>query len=242
MEEPVKNIISTYTKIPAEQINSQTVIDRSAVASSIVLHRMYAQLATAGFTAENYAGIKTYGDLLVALNKNGSATSLPAIVTDVAQFSNEAQPNTVGIDIESTSVLPRVSDFRLAEFYTMNFAPAEIAYCILQTDPYASFTGLFAAKEAIIKADNAFKNNPFNRIVIDHLPSGKPAFPGFHLSISHTNDLAIVVAVKNSAFSAPGNSDSIPSTGGNHTLLGFTATAALLLSLLSLLLFLYKSC
>lgn len=241
MEDQVKDIISRYTKIPVDQINQHTLIGRTAVASSIVLHRMYAQLATDGFAAENYAGIKTYGDLLAALNKT-SITALSTTAVPVYQYSAQEQSNTIGIDIENISNMPPVNDFRLAEFYTMNFSPAEIAYCILQPDPYASFAGLFAAKEAIIKADNAYRSSPFNSIIIDHLPSGKPVYPGFRLSISHTNDLTIAVAVKNSDFSATGHSHSIASTGGNALLLTFTAMAALLLSLLSLLLFLYKSC
>jgi hypothetical protein len=34
MDEQVKNIVSKYIKVPAEKITADTVIDRSAVASS----------------------------------------------------------------------------------------------------------------------------------------------------------------------------------------------------------------
>lgn len=242
MEEQVKNIISKYTKIPADQLQPQTLIDRSAVASSIILHRMYAQLAAEGFAAANYADIKTYGQLLSVLNNTGSSASV-----QVAANAATYQPNidsvtaSVGIDIEPISSMPPANDYREDAFYTMNFSPAEIAYCILQTNPAASFAGLFAAKEAIIKADNSYQHHNFNTIIIDHLPGGKPIHPGFEISISHTGDLAVAVAVKNSIFSAGQPSTSITSATGNSTIVIFVAIAALLLSLLCLGLFLFKS-
>ena len=242
MEEQVKNIISKYTKIPAEQINASTAIDRSAVASSIILHRMYAQLASEGFAAANYADIKNYGQLLAALNQTG-ATAIPVSV-DIPGYSisGEEQENVVGIDIELISAMPRVNDFRESDFYKMNFAPAEIAYCILQKDPYASFAGLFAAKEALIKADNSLQIKNFNTIVIDHLPKGKPVFPGFQLSISHTGETVVAVAIKNIFFSSPVQQPLIAANTGNSSLVTVISYSAFLLSLLALLLLLLQRC
>jgi phosphopantetheine--protein transferase-like protein len=242
MEEQVKNIISKYTKIPAEQINASTAIDRSAVASSIILHRMYAQLASEGFTAANYADIKNYGQLLAVLNQTG-ATVIP-VVTDIPSYSisKEEQETAIGIDIELISAMPLVNDFRESEFYKMNFAPAEIAYCILQKDPYASFTGLFAAKEALIKADNGLQIKNFNTIVIDHLPMGKPVFPGFQLSISHTGETVVAVAIKNIFFSAPVQQAPLAANTGNSSLISLISFSAFLLSLLALVLLLLQRC
>jgi phosphopantetheine--protein transferase-like protein len=89
--------------------------------------------------------------------------------------------------------MPVCHDFRKDHFYTMNFTPSEIAYCILRADPYASFAGLFSAKEAVIKA--GLRARPFNKIEIAHLADGKPVFPGFQLSISHAGQVAVAVAV-----------------------------------------------
>lgn len=242
MEEQVKNIVSQYIKIPAEQITAQTVIDRSAVASSIILHRMYAQLQSEGIIVNDYTVIKTYGQLVSNINgkeATGINIAEPAIVS-ISPLSSTHE-SSVGIDMENISAMPVVIDFREDAFYKMNFAPAEIAYCILQHNPYASFAGLFAAKEAIVKADNAFKNKNFNSIIIDHLPEGKPVFPGFQLSISHTNDTAVAIAIKN--FSLPAPSVTVP--GNNSTLSApavFLAATAFLLSLFILVLFLFKSC
>lgn len=235
MEEQIKNIVSKYIKIPAEQITAHTVIDRSAVASSIILHRMYAQLANAGFAINDYTVIKTFGQLTTG------GTEREVSITDPSVINENTNEPSIGIDTENINSMPVVNDFRAEAFYTMNFAPAEIAYCILQTNPYASFAGLFAAKEAIIKADNSFQNKPFHTIIIDHLPGGKPVYTGFQISISHTNQTAIAVAVKNIS-SASSPLSAVNNTGGNSTLITSAAVAAFLLSLLTLVLFIVKSC
>lgn len=242
MEEKIKNIVSPYIKIPADQITAQTVIDRSAVASSIILHRMYAQLLNEGIVVNDYAVIKTFGQLAASLNGKEVAVTFmepaPTVSYSSTENTNEA---SIGIDVESTSSMPLVNDFREDAFYIMNFAPAEIAYCILQPNPYASFAGLFAAKEAIIKADNIYKNKPFSSIVIDHLPGGKPVYPGFQISIAHTNETAYAVAVKNISFQSISPA-AVINTGNNSPLTTFTAVTAFLLSALTLILFLFKSC
>jgi phosphopantetheine--protein transferase-like protein len=199
MEEKIKEIVSLYIKIPANQIAANTIIDRSAVASSILLHRMYAALSIEGMAIENYWDIKTFGTLLQRIN--GTETKYVAVIPDNSSEYflpvNETRPSIggIGVDVEEIKSMPQVNDFREEAFYKMNFTSEEIAYCILQPDSLSSFAGLFAAKEAIVKADNSYLNRPFNSIYIDHLPNGKPVHPSFQLSISHTNELAIAVAM-----------------------------------------------
>lgn len=233
MEEQIKNTVSKYTKIPAGQITASTIIDRSAVASSIILHRMYAQLANEGVTVNDYTGIKTFGQLMANVSAKNIADPAaepvqPALVPPLIN----AAGLSVGIDIENISAMPQANDFREDNFYKMNFAPPEIAYCILQPSPYASFAGLFAAKEAIVKADNSYKARTFNTIIIDHLPGGKPAFPGFEISVAHTNDTAIAVAVKNAAIPPQ-----LPTAPSDFPLSLFLSAIAFILSLAALILF-----
>ena len=196
MEEQIKNIVSQYIKIPADQITAQTVIDRTAVASSIILHRMYAQLQNEGIVVNDYTTIKTFGQLSASVNGKEPANTFieSAPVPNYSSKENINEPS-VGIDAENISSMPVVNDFREDAFYKMNFAPAEMAHCILQPNPYASFAGLFAAKEAIIKADNLYRNKPFHSIIIDHLPEGKPVHPGFQISISHTTGVRILTSM-----------------------------------------------
>lgn len=202
MEEKIKEIVSVFIRVPAGNISSATPVDRSAVQNSILLHRMYARLAEEGFEFGNYSTIKVFGDLLPAAVES-TPNVAPASRVDPAppihggpSDSHGDQPG-VGIDIEAIANLPRVADFRTAEFYRMNFSAEEIAYCILQPDPYASFAGLFAVKEAIIKADEQYRNRQFSTLAIGHTDQGKPFFPGFGLSISHANEMAVAVAVRN---------------------------------------------
>ena len=195
MEEKIKEIVSAFTKIPIGDIGPSTLVDRQAVKSSILLHRMYARLAEEGLIVENYSAVQTFGDLIGNRDRkgiNGAAVHMPA--ETVAAVAGVSAGN-IGIDIEELSSLPRAHDFRKDEFYIMNFTPSEIAYCVLQPDPYASFAGLFSAKEAIIKADGRLRSRSFNSIGITHGSEGEPLYPGFHLSISHAGGVAVAVAI-----------------------------------------------
>jgi phosphopantetheine--protein transferase-like protein len=201
MEEKIREIIAVFTKIPVDQVSPSTMIDRSAVKSSIMLHRMYAKLAEQGVVVEDYWDIKNVGALLQRMNgslssKGGMPDTFAVITPGVDETTASDESTAIGIDMELINSMPRVSDFREDAFYTMNFSATEIAYCILQQDAYASFAGLFAAKEAIVKAGNEYMNRPFNTIVIDHLQGGKPVHNEFTLSISHSGEFAIAVAVR----------------------------------------------
>jgi len=200
MESTIKEIVSVFIKVPADQIGPSTPVGRTAVKSSILLHRMYAKLSEQGLRVENYAEIQSFGDL--QRHANGGAAPFPAPadgqaapVAISAPVLAETSGGGIGVDMEEIAALPRTHDFRKESFYIENFTAGEIAYCILQADPYASFTGLFAAKEAIVKAaDGRYSHRPFHTIEIGHSPDGKPLHDGWHLSISHAGNMAVAVA------------------------------------------------
>jgi phosphopantetheine--protein transferase-like protein len=193
--EKIKEIVATFIRVPAEQIGPATPIDRRAVKSSIMLHRMYAKLSEAGLVISDYASIKFFGDL-PGRDSEAAGDPAPAVEHPPAPAQAPDEPLTVGIDIESIGSLPQVADFRRDEFYKQNFTPQEMAWCILQAAPYESFAGLFAAKEALVKADNTLINRPFNQIAIGRSPEGRPLYPGFTLSIAHSNGTAVAVAAR----------------------------------------------
>ena len=204
MQEKIKEILGVFLKMPKDQINTATVIDRTALGSSILLHRMYAKLAAENLVVKDYQDVRTLGDLLQRLEGEKNGTDSPK--TDKVSLQPEepfvpAPPlitkdsTGVGIDIEMVSAMPVTADFREDAFYTMNFSEAEISYCILQPRPYVSFAGLFAAKEAIVKADNNYKKLAFRDIIIQHLPNGKPFHTGFNISVSHTDETAVAIAI-----------------------------------------------
>jgi phosphopantetheine--protein transferase-like protein len=198
MEQKIREIVASFIKVPADQIGSGTPIDRSAVQSSILLHRMYARLAEEGLVVENYAAVKVFGDLSPSSGvRTDNGISAPvgfAADNYTGNYTGGTRLAGIGIDIEEIATLPRTTDFRKEEFYKMNFTGREIAYCICQPDPYASFAGLFAAKEAIIKADGSNRNKAFNMLEIDHSPEGKPLHPDYGISISHAGGMALAVA------------------------------------------------
>ena len=198
-----KEIIAQFLQVDASSITANTLINRQALKSSIFVHRKYGKLADAGFAVNDYSSINMFGELenkltgnsekLIANTPNNSAT--------IQQFGNQTNTqypisNTqIGIDIEQISSLPKTNDFRIEGFYIDNFSEKEIAYCILQPNVYSSFAGLFAAKEAIVKANNQYQNIKFKDIVITHNAQGKPEFNGVTISISHTEETAVAVAV-----------------------------------------------
>jgi len=238
----IKQIIATYIKIPAESIDGATVIDRSSVASSITLHRMYAKLADAGFAVDDYSSIKTFGDLARKSNQEIAAESAVKTV----QFSESlASKNlAVGIDIENVDALPVAEDFREDSFYKQNFSDEEISYCILQPAPYASFAGLFAAKEALVKANPAYRTRLFNSLTITHDQAGKPCHDGFELSISHTGSSAVAIAVRPPQIEtanqpqAPKREERTEAAKPNLTMLYLLSFAALAVSAIALILLL----
>lgn len=104
----------------------------------------------------------------------------------------------VGIDIQAKSKMPMACDYRTDPFYTRNFAAREIAHCIEKADPHESFTGIWAAKEAILKAGAATRSDSgeLSNIEIQYDPSGAPNFSGCLISISHEADIAVAVCIR----------------------------------------------
>jgi phosphopantetheine--protein transferase-like protein len=197
MLEKIRPVIAVFLRTTEEHITPATIIDRTAVGSSIHVHRMYAKLAAEGIVAKDYQDIITVNDLLQRINgddKQLTAAAGPVPYETAPSVVTNSPGSGIGIDIEEIAAMPLTNDFREDAFYTMNFTPAEIAWCILQYNPYASFAGLFAAKEAMVKADNSYKDRTFNNISIQHLPGGQPFHMAFQLSISHTDKLAIAIA------------------------------------------------
>lgn len=242
MEENIKQIVANYIKIPVENVHEATEIGRSVLVNSILVHRMYAAIAKEGFEINDYQEIKTYGELLNKISgsqENGNY--IPVINEKELHSQTNNQMQGIGIDIEEISNLPRTDDFREEEFYKLNFTSREIAYCITHPDPYASFCGLFAAKEAIVKASNYYKNISFNKLLVDHLEDGKPVFAGFQISISHTDSIAIAVAVKEIESFVTANRDtSFNEHSQGHGLILSLSVLAIILAIVAIILGILK--
>ena len=236
-----KEIVSQFLRVDVSEINESTLINRKALKSSIFVHRMYGMLADAGYVIKDYSDLNTFGELDKAVNNSFNiedSDSIPLEI-DKAKLLELSIPLesinkglSVGIDIETISSLPKAIDFREDGFYKENFNEKEIAYCILQANPYESFLGLFAIKEAIVKADNKFKVTKFREINITHNSVGKPQFSDMSISISHTDNIAFAVAIKNYDTYIP---NSINENQSNNKVVLLISILALLFSVLALI-------
>ncbi len=110
-----------------------------------------------------------------------------------------------GVDIEVLDRLPQASDYWESEFHRLHFTDAEIAYCITQADPRASFAGRWCAKEAIRKCRPEWASLEMKAIEIlreDHggpraqIRAGSGATPlPARISVSHADRYAVAIAV-----------------------------------------------
>jgi phosphopantetheinyl transferase (holo-ACP synthase) len=98
------------------------------------------------------------------------------------QRIDELIPDNLGHDLKSSSELNAM------------FTTREISYAQSRAAPLESLGGLFAAKEALRKCDAALLSLPLNELEILPDDSGRPNYPGYALSISHSGGFAIAVA------------------------------------------------
>ena len=106
----------------------------------------------------------------------------------------------IGVDIQFIPELfpSKVDDLKSDPETLRIFSRREIAFAETKRKPTQTFAGIFAAKEAIIKAGfTGLSNSDLNNIEILHGEDGKPEFPGYALSISHSNEYTIAIAQQN---------------------------------------------
>ncbi len=110
--------------------------------------------------------------------------------------------SSIGIDLESkNSISEDIFLIKNTDFRKRLFNESEILYSITKTDPVITLTGIFAAKEAIIKSLSSSKKIQFKEITICHDDHGKPYALlnkknlNALLSISHTGEYAISICL-----------------------------------------------
>lgn len=107
----------------------------------------------------------------------------------------------IGIDIISFKRFNKIkeSDY---ERWNKFFVQSEWDYCFAKADPAQPLAGIFAAKEAVMKSSSEDLMGRTDRIEIHHLKSGRPIVKvdgkqsNIHVSISHTADMAVAIAIK----------------------------------------------
>jgi len=194
--EDIKKIIAVFIKKTPDEITNATLINGSAIQGSILVHRMYAAINSAGYTVNNYSNINTYGDLVLLLT--GETAEDKNHVLKIISNENPISKNVstaIGVDMECVDNLPIAVDIREDRFYKDNFTAEEISYSLLKIKPYETLTGIFCAKEALCKVNNSLIGKPFNQIGIKYDEEGKPFYHDYLISISHANNFAIAVAL-----------------------------------------------
>ena len=102
----------------------------------------------------------------------------------------------LGIDIEDVASMPDAQDFRRHPFYKDQFTDAEISHAIRATNARSTLCGIWAAKEAVIKAGlSRARGGLLRDVEITWTDDGRPLFPGATLSISHTPTTAVAVCI-----------------------------------------------
>ena len=110
----------------------------------------------------------------------------------------------IGVDIQHLSSFP--DDIFSSDNISLRsslFTELEVVYSLSRPDPKITLLGIYAAKEAVIKALNNKNKIKYNFIEIRHYPNGKTYvilknYPKIFLeiSISHSIDIAIGYCIK----------------------------------------------
>lgn len=190
--------INYFSKLLNATINEDTLIRLSSGQSS----RAHAWLKANNFSFDEQSFRNGFSvNQLLGFAGNGplASSNLPpeqvGYSVELEKVSIET-PASVGIDIQSIAELfpaglsddPK-ADPELLGIYTIK----ELSYAQSRPDPVQTLTGLFAAKEAILKC----AKKEINLIDIEILPdrTGRPVVDGFIVSISHSVDNAVAIAM-----------------------------------------------
>lgn len=105
----------------------------------------------------------------------------------------------IGVDIESVKRFERLRTHK-SELLKKLFSSAEYGYAFKQNNPAQTLTGIWCAKEAVVKALSNVALLDLRDVQIMHLDSGAPfvrGLLGYHIniSISHTAQYATATAI-----------------------------------------------
>jgi phosphopantetheine--protein transferase-like protein len=176
-------------------------IDTLVKLSSGQQARVAAWLAERGFTGERTRESLSSPFRPAALLGDEGGTPkapAPAIVagTKAATYGAPSDPR-IGIDIQRIDELFAPSDAfdpKASTELKAIFTPREISYAQSRAEPFDTLAGLFAAKEALRKCHPSLLSRALPELEVLPDMAGRPEFPGFSVSISHSGGFAIAVA------------------------------------------------
>ena len=174
-------------------------LDQMIRPSSLEAHLLTSLLRTRGITVEYHRlrqGARL-SDLISAIPE------VPAITP--TSITPSASPSCgLGVDlVQVNQLLPEgtPADLKADKYLTDLFTLGELSYAACKSNPAETLGGLYAAKEALVKATQI----PFKimrEIEIRFTADGRPIYPGYDLSISHDDGFAIAIALPSTAVSS----------------------------------------
>lgn len=195
------------------RLNTLTGMQNDKVDLSVLSSAQLARFLS--WAKENRVDVQQYDNFSPQSTKG---FNLANSVTRSDRKHNSAGAASVGIDVQSrVEFFPNsIDDLKGCPEINNIFSQKEIAYAETRSDPELSLTGLFAAKEALLKAGACGRHlTQLNEIEIGHTKDGRPIYDGFSISISHSADLSIAVAVSNHELVALSNT--VPDTSDNES-------------------------
>jgi phosphopantetheinyl transferase (holo-ACP synthase) len=194
-----KNLaINYFSKLLNCAIDDDTVITLRSGQSA----RAYAWLKANNFSFDEQQFRKSFSINQLLLIANNGLLGTRSVTSEKEGYPTAldkdiiAAPASIGVDIQSvTELFPEglpsdpKRDPELLAIYTLK----ELSYAQSKPDPVQTLTGLFAAKEAVLKCSQ--KEINFTNIEILPDTAGKPITDGFLVSISHSLDNAVAIAM-----------------------------------------------
>jgi len=179
-------------------LNKSIAEDSQITLSSAQKSRVHGWLIKAGipFNESTLNGKFTIDQLLNgnSLRSTKTQTSASEFVSSTSNLNiGNAQ---IGIDIQRVDELFPIGlclDPKASEELSQIFTVKELSYAQSKVDPEVTLTGIFCAKEAIQKISNIAKN--LNEIEVLPDGSGRPTSNGYLLSISHSGNYAVAIAI-----------------------------------------------
>jgi phosphopantetheinyl transferase (holo-ACP synthase) len=163
------------------------------------------QARVAGWLAERGFATKRARESLASpfraaalLGHEGGTPKPLAVVAGLKTAAQGAPADLqIGIDIQridelfaATDALDPKASAELKAIFTLR----EISYAQSRPEVFDTLAGLFAAKEALRKCDPNLLSRALPELEVLPDTAGRPEFPGFSLSISHSGGFAIAVA------------------------------------------------
>lgn len=195
-------VVSKYLNRDVKEIGFDTIINRSAIGSSINNHKFRSEVNGLLKRKVDWNSVNCLADILL---DNQTKNHQPAGLnhTDFNESSNDLNiddypdnitSNNVGVDIVAVDSLPDTNDYWECNFYIENFTCSEIALCTRRDDPKMCFAARFATKEAIFKATNGSCGSNFSKIET-YYKGGRLVNEFCEISISYLDHKSIRLAV-----------------------------------------------